>query len=65
MARGIRIKPEFRSQLSEKLMDLGNFVAAALVLGQFVSGREFSMVLFAIGIILMVACYLISYIVSS
>jgi len=60
----IRIKPEFRSLLSDKLMDLGNFVAAALVFGQFVSGREFSMVLFGIGISLMVSCYLISYIVS-
>ena len=33
MAR-IKIKPEFRLQLSEKLMDLGNLVVAALVFGE-------------------------------
>ena len=64
MAR-IKIKPEFRLQLSEKLMDLGNLVAAALVFGQFISGKEFSIMLFSIGIILMSACYIISYIVNS
>ena len=64
MAR-IKIKPEFRSKFSEKLMDLGNLVAAALVFGQFISGKEFSMTLFIIGIILMVALYTASYIVYS
>jgi hypothetical protein len=59
----IKIKPEFRSKFSEKLMDLGNLVAAALVFGQFIAGKEFSMTLFVIGIILMIALYVASYIV--
>jgi len=45
-------------------MDLGNLVAAALVFGQFVSGKEFSIVIFASGFILMAACYIISYVVD-
>ena len=61
----IKIKIGFRLQLSEKLMDLGNLVAAALVFGQFISGKEFSIMLFSIGIILMSACYIVSYIVNS
>ena len=46
-------------------MDLGNLVGAVLVLGQFVSDKEFSTNLFATGIVVMVICYIISYIVSS
>ncbi|MEK7518194.1 MAG: hypothetical protein AAB583_06655 [Patescibacteria group bacterium] len=63
MAR-IKIKQEFRLQLSEKLMDLGNLVAAALIIGQFISDREFSVTLFIIGMILAIILYLASYIVS-
>lgn len=63
MAR-LRIKPKFRSQLCEKLMELGNLVAAILVLGQFVSNKEFSVVIFISGIILMSVCYIASYVLS-
>jgi len=55
---------EFRSKLSEKLMDLGNLIIAALALGQFVSGKEFSLVVFVTGVILTFLCYIISYIIS-
>ncbi|MBI2334661.1 hypothetical protein HYU96_02570 [Candidatus Daviesbacteria bacterium] len=34
-----KVSPQFRARLSEKLMELGNLVAAVLILGQFVSGR--------------------------
>ena len=63
MAR-IKIKPEFRLQLSEKLIDLGNLVAAALVFGQFISGKAFSVILFISGVIGMIFLYIASYIVN-
>jgi len=64
VARRIKIKPEFRSLLSDKLMDLGNLVAATLVFGQFLTGKEFSAIVFIAGVVLMVACYIASYILS-
>ena len=60
----MRFSAKFRSRLSEKLMDLGNLVAAALIIGQFISDREFSVTLFIIGMILAIILYLASYIVS-
>ncbi len=58
-----KISIEFRVRLSEKLMDLGNLVAAALVFGQFVSGKEFSPTIGIIGIIVTALCYIVSYFV--
>ena len=60
-----KISVAFRSRLSEKLMDLGNLIAIALVIGQFVSGQEFSLALFIVGLALMFGCYIMSYVVSS
>ncbi len=60
-----KVTPQFRSRLSEKLMELGNLIAIALVIGQFVSGKEFSLALFFVGLALMVGCYIMSYVVSS
>lgn len=59
-----RVSPQFRARLSDKLMDLGNLVIAGLIIGQFVSGKEFSVNLFATGAIIALLCYLISYIIS-
>ncbi len=59
-----KVKPKFRSIFSEKLMDLGNLAIAALVLGQFVSGREISVQQFFVGLMIMVVCYTISLLVS-
>lgn len=60
-----KVSREFRIRLSEKLMDLGNLVAAALVVGQFVSKKEFSINQFIIGLFVMILCYVISYTISS
>lgn len=60
-----KIKPEFRSNLSEKLMDLGNLTAVALVIGQFITQKEFSFAIFFWGLILTIICYVMSYFVSS
>jgi len=46
-------------------MDLGNISAAALVIGQFVSNRSFSILIFLGGMSLTIACYTISYLISN
>ncbi len=62
MAR--HISNEFRSHLSEKLMDLGNISAGAMVIGQFVSANKFSISAFMGGLFLAFTCYTISYLVN-
>ncbi len=59
-----KVNPQFRIQLSEKLMDLGNLAIAALIFGQLVGGKEFSIPILILGVSLATACYFISYIVS-
>ncbi len=59
-----KISPQFRARLSEKLMELGNYVAEGLVIAQFVSGGQFDLNRFAAGMIVTVLCYVISYIIS-
>lgn len=61
----LKFRSNFRSLLSEKLMELGNLTIGALALGQFVTGKEFSFAVFISGIIFGVICYLISYFISS
>lgn len=56
-----KVSPQFRTKLSEKLMDLGNLVAVSLAIGQFISGQTFSMALFVSGIGVLLLCYLVSY----
>ncbi|OGK22604.1 hypothetical protein A3C98_04230 [Candidatus Roizmanbacteria bacterium RIFCSPHIGHO2_02_FULL_37_15] len=64
MARN-KISSKFRDKLSEKLMDLGNLTLATLALGQFVTDKKFSWAVFGWGVIFMLLCYLMSYIISS
>ena len=47
----VKISNAFRTRLSEKLMDLGNFAAVGLVIGQFVSDKQVSLDILLIGII--------------
>ncbi len=56
---------QFRKQLSEKLMDLGNIVAGAIVVGPIFSKHEFSVITLIIGVIMSSSCYWISYNVSN
>ena len=60
----IVFRKQFRSRLSEKLMDLGNLVAIALVFGQFISDKQFSTSLLAVGIAATIIFYIASYIVD-
>jgi len=46
-------------------MDLGNLTLATLALGQFVTDKKFSWAVFGWGVIFMLLCYLMSYIISS
>ncbi len=59
-----KLKKVFRSQFSEKLMDLGNIIAAAFVFSQFLSNKQFSIRLFTLGLIMTIISYITSYIVS-
>jgi hypothetical protein len=61
----LKVTREFRSHLSEKLMDLGNLVGAGLIIGQFVNSKEISITLLLIGFVIMGLCYIISFIVST
>lgn len=46
-------------------MDLGNFIAIAMVFGQFVSGKQISMEVLIAGVAIAIICYVISYVLSS
>jgi len=59
----LKVTREFRSHLSEKLMDLGNLVIVAMTIGQFVEKKQFSILVFISGIILTILCYIISYVI--
>lgn len=59
-----KITPQFRARFSEKLMELGNLIAIALVFGQFISGRGFDWQVFLAGLILAFLCYIASYMIS-
>lgn len=59
-----KIISKFRINLSEKVMDLGNLAFVALVIGQFIGGKELSLALLISGVVFMLMCYIISYIVS-
>lgn len=60
-----KVSAQFRSRLSEKLMDLGNLIIIAMTFGQFVSGVEFSLPIFLTGVIISILCYIIAYIVGN
>lgn len=60
----IVFRKAFRARFSEKLMELGNLVAVALVFGQFITDRPFSLPVFAIGIALTLLIYTFSYIID-
>jgi hypothetical protein len=52
---------EQRKMFAEKLLDLANLVAGALVFGQFVAGQTFSILTFLLGIILAAIMYYGAY----
>lgn len=59
----LRITSAFRIRLSEKLMDLGNYVVVGLVIGQLAT-HQFSMDLFVIGIVGAIEFYLAALIID-
>ena len=61
MKRKTHIK--FRNQFSEKMMELGNIVAGSLIFGQFLYNKEFSLLIFTLGLILTIIYYIISYLI--
>lgn len=61
----LTISSAFKTRLSDKLMDLGNYTAVGLVIGQFVAGQQISQETLVGGIIGAAILYLAGYIVSS
>jgi len=59
-----KTKKTFRTKFAEKMMDLGNIIATALIFSQFLSEKQFSLRLFTLGLILTTISYVISYIIS-
>lgn len=64
MKRYIQFTGEQRKIFSEKLADLGNIVAGALVFGRLVTGEKFHLQTFLLGLIFPLFFYLWSYILS-
>jgi hypothetical protein len=52
---------EQRKMFADKLPDLANWIAGAMVFGKFVSGEEFSVPTFILGIILTIFFYYLAY----
>lgn len=63
MAR-LKVTTAFRMRLSEKLMDLGNYVAAGWIIGQLAVG-QFSLDLLILGFVGTIELYLAAFIISS
>lgn len=59
-----KVSTEFRKRFSEKLMDLGNLAAGAFIFGQFFNENGFSLNFLLIGIVLVVSCYIMSWVIS-
>jgi hypothetical protein len=60
----VKFSPEFRKRLSEKLMELGNIIAGALIFTPFLSKNSFSIIIYVLGITLTTLCYCFSYFIS-
>lgn len=55
------MNPQQRNRLSEKVADLGNLAAAAMIFGQFISGKPLDFRAVLVGLGLIIGCYFVSY----
>lgn len=56
-----RLKLSQKKMYAEKLIDLSHLIAAGTIIGQFLSGRPFSLFIAIAGLFAVVALYVISY----
>jgi predicted MFS family arabinose efflux permease len=54
-----RYSEDQRGRIGEKLLDLGNIAAGAMLFGQVVSNRQFDMITAFLGLVVLIACYLV------
>jgi hypothetical protein len=54
-----RYTEDQRGRIGEKLLDLGNIAAGALLFGQFISDRPFNMLIASSGLIAVVVLYIV------
>lgn len=57
-------RKQFRSLFAEKMMDFGNIIIVVFVLSQFISEKDFSFLVFTLGIIIAILSYVVSYLIS-
>lgn len=55
------MNPQQRNRLSEKVADLGNLAAAAMLFGQLLSGKPLDLQAAILGVVTVSVCYLISF----
>ena len=53
----------FADKLSEKLMDVANLTVGALVVGQFLGGQAFQVILAIVGLVIWLLLYTTAYFV--
>jgi len=64
------MKPKLGSKLADKLMDLANFTAGTLVIGQLISGRPFNWTIAGLGLesglpfTALPSCYTIGWVIT-
>ncbi len=54
---------DHRKVFAEKIIDLVNIAAGGLIFGQFISGQQFSTLTAIIGLIILIAGYIIAYLI--
>lgn len=54
-----RYSEDQRGRIGEKLLDLGNIAAGAMLFGQVISDRQFDIITASLGFIVLIACYLV------
>ncbi|MBZ0283122.1 MAG: hypothetical protein K8L97_20460 [Anaerolineae bacterium] len=54
-----RYTEDQRGRIGEKLLDLGNIAAGALLFGQFISDRPFHLLIAVLGILAVIVLYLV------
>ena len=57
----IKISPELRKLYAEKVLELANIGAGATLFSQFLTDKGFSWLLTAVGFVILIVGYIVSY----
>ena len=59
--KSIEFNANHRKIFAEKLLELANIAAGALIFGQFISGKELSLLLVLVGLVTLIFSYVTAY----